>query len=132
MNVQSLLSRMDRIFSKNRQILAVYIIGSFAVGNLRKESDFDLVIVTNNRDLLTIDEVYNSIRHLSFPKNLDLSIVDNNSSPLFLYQTTSRGKRIYERSEKEASDFEAQVLHQYYDTNYIREIYYSYLKTKFT
>lgn len=123
--------QLNQIFQTNKHVIAVYVAGSYARKKAWKESDFDLVIVAHNSHFLPPAQVYESIRHLSFPKDLDLSVVDKNSSPLFLFQVISRGERIYEKNKEERVEFEAQVLHRYYDTDYIRKIYYSRLADKF-
>lgn len=128
----NLNNQLNQIFRLNRHVIAVYIAGSYARGIAGKESDFDLVVAVDDSRLLSEDLVYESVRHLSFPKDLDLSVVDKNSSPLFLFQTISRGERIYEKDNEDAVEFEAQVLHRYYDTDYIRKIYYSHLADKFS
>ena len=82
----------------------------------------DKVVLGNAEQIKTID----------FPKDLDLSVVDKNSSPLFLFQIVSTGQCIYQSSEKEKVSFEAFTLGNYYDTAHLRKIYYSYLKDKFS
>lgn len=127
-----LISQLVDILRQNKAVLGVYFIGSSAHRKTRKESDFDLAVLVDDRRLLNEDKVYELIRNLSFPKDLDLSVVDSKSSPLFLFEMVSRGQRIFTRSEEEIAAFAAYVLHKYYDTNHIRKIYYSYLKDKFS
>lgn len=129
--MNALLQQLKKIFKRNQSILAVYLIGSYAKKTVKSNSDFDLVVVVDNSKTVDFDQIYASIQHLKFPKNLDLSIVDNNSSPLFLFETVSKGIKIYERNLHESVKYEANALHRYYDTQHIRNIYYSYLKNKF-
>lgn len=115
--------------SKNPKIISGYILGSYLSGNTNSESDFDLAVVVNNK--LTESEVYDLIKKIKFPRDLDLSVVNKDSSPLFLFQIVSTGKRIYEKNFFEAIAFEDFSLHNYYDTAYLRKLNYSYLKQKF-
>jgi len=40
---------LEKIFKKNSESISVYIIGSYAKGIDRKDSDFDLVVVAENK-----------------------------------------------------------------------------------
>lgn len=113
------------------KIKLAYVLGSLVSGIAKKDSDFDLVVVLDNKNEISLDHVYNLVSGLNFPRGLDLSIVDKNSPPLFLFQIISNGVCIYKQLEKERVSFEAFVLKNYYDSAHLRKIYYSYLKQKF-
>ena len=123
-------NQIRKSLGKNSQIIAAYVIGSTISGKFTTESDFDLVVVTRNRKVTNYDKIYELIKHIQFPKNLDLSVVDKSSSPIFLYQTVSKGEKIYEKQKSLIDNFEAFALHNYYDTAHIRNIYHSHLKEK--
>ncbi|MDP3998129.1 MAG: nucleotidyltransferase domain-containing protein [bacterium] len=127
-----LISQIQKALQKEPRILAAYVIGSQVSQKTRPESDFDLAIVVGDKKLLNEDKIYELVRHLNFPKDLDLSVVDRSSSPLFLFQIISRGQRIYSSNPSKVASFEAFVLHYYYDTQHLRDIYYQGLKHKFT
>lgn len=128
---RNLILQIREALQKVPYILAAYVIGSSTTDVFTKESDFDIVIVMENRDTASVDVVYKLLSHIHYPRDLDLSIVDSHSSPLFLFQIVSTGDRIYSRSEVEAAYFEANVLKTYYDTSHLRNIYFSYLRNKF-
>ncbi len=128
---KKLISEIHKALSKEPKVKLTYVLGSVVSGRMKKDSDFDLVIVVDNKNEINFDHVYQLIFDLNFPKDLDLSIVDKASSPLFLFQITSTGVCIYKQSEKERVSFEAFVLKNYYDNAHLRKIYYSYLKQKF-
>ena len=88
------------------------------------------MVVQNTRSI-TQDHVYELIRHISFPRDLDLSVVDTTSSPLFLFHIVRDGKVIYEVSQQARMQFEAYALHTYYDTAHMRTIYAQYLPERF-
>lgn len=129
--IKTIKGELQKSFKNKPAILAAYFIGSFASANTNKESDFDLAVVVDGKNKTTVDDVYKLIQTIAFPRNLDLSVVDLSSSPLFLYQIISRGERVYVGDEKQAINFESRVLDKYYDTRHLREIYYLYLKDKF-
>ena len=128
---QKLQQSITTAFGRRPEILAAYVLGSVVSGKAVKESDFDLAVVVDNKKNLSFEKIYDLISSISFPRNLDLSVVDKSSSPLFLFQMISKGKKIYIRDHQEIVAFEAFVLHNYYDTQHMRNIYYSYLKEKF-
>ena len=128
---QKLQQSIVTAFGRRPEILAAYVLGSVVSGKAVKESDFDLAVVVDNKKNLSFEKIYDLISSISFPRNLDLSVVDKSSSPLFLFQMISKGKKIYIRDHQEIVAFEAFVLHNYYDTQHMRNIYYSYLKEKF-
>ena len=129
MDTDKLAAEISRALLDEKQAVSAYLAGSFIRGEARGDSDVDLVVAVQKRRADTTDKIYSLIKHIEFPKDLDLTVVDKASSPLFLFQVISKGKRIYQASE--AAAFEAAVLHGYYDTAHLRNIYYSYLKEKF-
>lgn len=131
MKNEDLYNQIHSALEKNPQILAAYVVGSTISGNVTSKSDFDLVVIVPNRKIMGEDKVYELIRHLEFPRDLDLSVADRASSPIFLYQIITKGLRIYKREDLDAGEFEAFVLHNYYDTAHIRNIYNIHLKEKF-
>ena len=126
-----LISQINASLSKEPGIKLAYVLGSVISGRAKTESDFDLAVVADNADKIGYKYIYSLISDINFPKDLDLSIVDKNSSPLFLFQIISTGQCIYQKSEKDKIAFEADTLKNYYDTAHLRKIYYSYLKGKF-
>ncbi len=128
---QKLQQSIASAFDRRPEILAAYVLGSVVSGKAVKESDFDLAVVVDNNKNLSFEKIYDLISSISFPRNLDLSVVDKSSSPLFLFQMISKGKKVYIRNHQETDAFEAFVMHNYYDTQHMRNIYHSYLKEKF-
>lgn len=127
-----LIMQIQSRAGKDANILAVYLFGSMPKGYAGHESDFDLAVVVDKKKPDSQDSIYELLKDIQFPKNLDLSVVDRASSPLFLFQVVSKGKRIYERDRSNMVQFEAFVLHNYYDTVHLRAIYARQLKKKFS
>lgn len=127
-----LKQQLNQSFLGSPQILVAYIIGSFAKGNESIDSDFDLALVVKNRQEINEKRLYASLFEIQFPKNLDLSIVDKDSSPLFLFQIASNGECVFSRSKADKIEFESLAMRRYFDNAHMRKIYHSYLKNKFT
>jgi predicted nucleotidyltransferase len=131
MVTQELILKIQKALSKDKSIIAGYVLGSMVNGNLKPDSDFDLAVMVEKKSLTTESKIYNLIAGISFPKDLDLSVVDKDSSPVFLFQAISTGVCLYKRSYEDKISLETNVAKNYYDTSHIRDIYYSYLKDKF-
>lgn len=129
--INTITDQLKKSFKDKPGVIGIYLIGSFASSNTSRESDFDLVVVVENKKRISIDDIYKLTRTISFPANPDLSVVDLSCSPLYLYQIISRGKILYSREERKVTEFEAKALDNYFDTQHIRSIYYSYLRDKF-
>lgn len=128
---QRLVLQINNALSKEPRIKLVYILGSVVSGRAKEDSDFDLAVVVEDKTKIEYKQIYNLLSRIHFPKDLDLSVVDKNSSPLFLFQAISTGNCLYQKSEEDRVNFEAFVLNNYYDSAHIRKIYHSYLKDKF-
>lgn len=128
---KNLSARIQRVLSQNTEVFGVYALGSFVKGKIHQESDFDLAVVVKNTAKITVSQIYDLLSDIKFPRDLDLSIVDKSSSPLFLFQAVSKGSCIYFKSEIERIKFETFVAKNYYDTAHLRKIYYFALKEKF-
>lgn len=131
MDTDKLAIEISRALGGEAEIVGAYLAGSFAAGETRPESDVDLVVAVKRKQADTASRIYSLIKEIEFPKDLDLTVVDKKSSPLFLFQVVSKGKRIYQSSASASVAFEAAVLRGYYDTAHLRNIYFSYLKDKF-
>lgn len=126
-----LIKAIRNRFSKVKTVDSIYIFGSSIRNYVRKESDVDLAFVVNDKNL-KINLIYSLLQDLHFPRDIDISLISESSSPLFLYQIISTGMRIYTRNEDRANAFEAYILRIYYDNAHMRDIYFSYLKQKFS
>lgn len=131
MNENALSLTLAQALGRDPTVVSAYLLGSFIRGEARADSDVDLAVVVRSKKSGTDDKIYELIRPIHFPKNLDLSVVDRSSSPLFLFQVVSKGKRIYEASTSDAASFEAFVLHRYFDTAHLRRLFESSLKDRF-
>ena len=128
---RKIISQIQKALSKESSVIACYALGSIISGNAKVDSDFDLAIVVKKKQTTTESQIYDLIAGISFPKDLDLSVVNKDSSPVFLFQIISTGLCLYQKSAQDKISFEAFVMKNYYDTSHIRNIYYSYLKDKF-
>lgn len=127
--MKDVYKNIDKALQKEEGVISAYVLGSF-LNKSKPPDDFDLAIVTYDKNLKHKD-IYKLLLNVSFPADLDLSIVNKSSSPLFLFQVIKNGKLIYSKDEKLSKSFEEFVMKNYWDTQHIRNIYNSYLPEKF-
>jgi predicted nucleotidyltransferase len=123
--------QIRNILEKEQDIIAAYHFGSFSENNSNGESDFDIAIVVANKKQVSEKKIYSLLKNVEFPKNLDITIVNKQSSPLLLYEIISHGELIFFENEDSRIIFESFVLKNYYDTAHIRNIYFNYLPQKY-
>jgi predicted nucleotidyltransferase len=105
-------------FSRQPEVIAVYLFGSYATGRARQESDLDLAVLTASRgaarELHDLELKY--FRELSslVPKNLDIVILDR-AGEILTYEILSKGRLIYERDREKRVEFEARRIVDYLD-----------------
>ncbi len=127
---ESIINSLKKAFSRNGDILAVYLFGSQITGTANKESDLDMAILVNNREKISEREILSFLQnnHISLPFETDLSCVDLASPPIFLFQIIKNGTCIYEKNPLERADLEAKIMNIYYDNRHLRDIYNHYLQ----
>ena len=122
------IEKVQKILARQPNVLTAYLFGSQAGGFASKKSDLDLAVVVEDKRKLNEFDLLKLLNKVRFSRDLDISVVDRTSSPLFLFEIISGGKRIYEKNRERIVAFEARVLNFYYDTRHLRNIYKIYLK----
>lgn len=130
LNPQS-LEKLQNIFKKMPQILAVYLYGSRVKGYATKNSDLDIAVVVDDVKDINYGDLYFKVSQNIEVVEVDLRVVTKETSPTFIFQVIKTGQCIYQRESKERVRFEAKVLNEYFDTQHLRDIYNSYLKQYF-
>lgn len=114
---------IHQYFSCQKDILCVYLFGSFAKNKDNQFSDIDVAILFNEN---TAKEQYSTrilsfIDELSKLTNKEIDAVALNSSNTFLkYQIIKEGLRLFE-STRPGRDFEAKAIIEYFDYIPIRK-----------
>jgi predicted nucleotidyltransferase len=105
------------------------LLGSRIKGYGVKNSDLDMAIFVDDKkkvSLRKISSLFNK-KKIDIPYEIDISIVDLSSSPLFLFQIIKDGQCIYSKSPLGKTELELKIMHIFYDTQHIRNIYHQYL-----
>ncbi len=130
--IEELQNQLNQIFKSNKKVLAVYLFGSQAGEYAVADSDLDLAIFVNKKDEFSKREfVKKLIKEIKIPYELDLSIIDYKSPPIFLFEIIKNGDCIYSKTAELRPTIEGKIMHIYYDTQHLRDIYSQYLDKSF-
>ena len=128
LEISKLTNQVKKIADLVPEIKLIYLFGSQAVDRVNEESDLDIAVFVENQDEVSVRKLLVKFNQVGInPINLDLSVVDLNSSPLFLLQIIKKGKCLYKRKETLQASIEGKIMQRYYDTQHMRDIYSYYL-----
>ncbi len=131
MEKDKLIEKIKKALSKQPVRLA-YLYGSFATGNVHKESDVDIAVVlepnTDKADYQIAGEIHSEVGG-GLPE-IDVREINLNSDPTFLANVLSPAKPIYVKDERERISFETKAYQSYYDSVQLNEINYYYIKKR--
>lgn len=128
----SQIKKMRDYFAKQKDILAVYLYGSFAKGTTHKKSDLDIAVLFSRPVNLyhRLGRIYSNLCDLKLPAEPEVRDVDLDSSPVYLLNVIN-GQLIFSQNDIKRINFEVQALKQYYDTQRLRDIKYHYMNQRF-
>ena len=113
-------TRLDNFFKKLGNVELVFIHGSFAKGQARKDSDIDVAILFKREpDVGQYVNVYLELTSL-LKREIDISVL-NNASPVFRMQVLKYGIPVFQRERKLYVDFFADTVKRYEDVRIMRE-----------
>lgn len=116
-------------FAKQKDVVAVYLYGSFAKGTISKRSDIDLGVVFEGEvDLYhRLGQIYSDLPKLHIePDVRDLNL---NYSPVYLLNVI-QGRLLYSRNENKRVEFEVEVMRRFYDTQILRNTMLTYMRRR--
>lgn len=128
---QSDIEKIQSYFATQKDIIVVYLYGSFAYGNPHKGSDIDIAVLFEGSVNLyeRLGSLYSEFPTLSIPVEPEIRDISLKNSPVFLVNVL-QGKMIYSKNEEERVKFEVSVMNQFYDSQRLRDIDYSYMKKR--
>lgn len=123
------LGKIRDYFSRKPEVVVVYLYGSFARGDAKKDSDIDLGILLSKKEdkpfhlpqVIFADELKKIINKNVEIQDLDVCRID------FAHRVLSEGKVIYSGSERKRINFEEKTLRTYFDLKPSFDQYYYYL-----
>lgn len=126
------LTKIRDYFGKKPEVVAVYLYGSFAKGEAKKDSDVDLGVVFSKEkrkkekpfslpQVVFADDLVEILKRKVEIQNLNACSVE------FCHRVLSEGKLIFGRGNQERVSFEVQVTKKYFDLKPFIEEYYYFL-----
>lgn len=118
--MESELNKAIQILKEEFNPIVIYLFGSAARNQLRKDSDIDIAFLTENE----IDPYicFMKVQELADIFKRDVDLIDlNTSSTVFKAQVVGTGKRIYCSDETKRMYFEMRALKAYAILNEERE-----------
>lgn len=125
------IKKIQSYFASQKDIVTVYLYGSFAHGKQHNGSDLDIAVLFNNEANLyeRLGRLYADFPKLSVKAEPEVRNINLKHSPVFLMNVV-QGKNIYSRDEVKRIEFEVAVMREFYDTQMLRSIDYSYMKER--
>ena len=125
------LDKLQKYFVTQKDIVAVYLYGSFASGNPHKGSDLDIGVLFDGEVNLyeRLGSLYSNFPDLSIKVEPEVRSIGLKESPVFLMNVI-QGRNIYSKNEAARVEFEVNVMNRFYDTQRLRDLDYDYMKKR--
>lgn len=122
------IKKIHDYFAKQKDVVAVYLYGSYAYGNPHKRSDIDFGVVFDPpiKTYYRLGEIINDLIDLKLPDEPDVRNINLQNSSVYLMNVVS-GKLIYSKDEVRRIAFEVAIFNQFYDTQRMRNVNYYYM-----
>ncbi len=126
------IQKIQGYFASQKDVVAVYLYGSFAHGNPHKGSDLDIAVLFDGKVNLyeRLGRLYSESPKLSIKAEPEVRNVDLNQSPIYLSEVIA-GVLIYSSDEVKRVQFEVGVMNTLRDTEYLRNLRHKYLQESF-
>lgn len=103
---------VEGIRSEIPDVLAIYLFGSAAAGELRRDSDIDLAVLLPAA--LPVERLWSLAQLLAVSAGRDVDLIDlQSTSTVMQAQIVSTGKRLYCANELLCAEFEDRVYSDY-------------------
>ncbi len=125
------IKKIKDYFASQKDVMAVYLYGSFAGGNPHKGSDLDIAVLFDGEvDLYRrLGRMYGDFPVLSIKAEPEVRNISLKDSPVFLMNVI-QGKNVYANDEAKRVEFEVAVMREFYDSQRLRDIDYGYMKQR--
>lgn len=126
------IKKLRDYFASQKDVIAVYLYGSFANGNTHKGSDLDIAVLFEPGVNLyeRLGRLHTGFPKLSIKAEPEVRNIDLNQSPVFL-QNVLRGKCIFSSDESKQINFAVAAMNIYRDTEYLRKLKFDYMDQSF-
>jgi predicted nucleotidyltransferase len=120
-NIEDKINTLIKYFETNDDILAVWLIGSYATEYQTEKSDIDFSILFN-KDVSIIEEMKISCNISDIIGFENVDTVDLKKAPITLqFKTIKEGRSLYEADFIKTSDYIEYVINRYREEKYYIE-----------
>lgn len=121
-NKQRIIKKIVSYIKNRKEIICVYIFGSFLSSNDFSDIDLGLLLRKDSDDVLFYEiALENQLEDLiGFP--FDVRVLNNAPIP-FIYNVLSKGKVVIDNEPNLRADFESRIFRMYFDFDYFRKRY---------
>lgn len=126
------IKKIQNYFASQKDVVTVYLYGSFVSGNPHSRSDLDIAVLFDGEvDLYErLGSLYSGFPELSIKAEPEVRNIDLEQSPVFLMNVV-RGEPVYSKDEQKRLRFEVEVMNVFRDTEYFRKLKYYYMDKSF-
>lgn len=120
-NIEDKINKLVDFFKSNKNIVAVYIIGSYGTENQREDSDIDIALLFEN-EISIMNEMNISCDISDIIGYGKVDTIDLKKAPITLqFKAIKEGRCLYEADYIAVSDYIEYVLNRYRDEKYYLE-----------
>lgn len=124
------IKKIQDYFSIQKDVVAVYLYGSFAKGTTHPRSDIDFgVLFDKYADFHRLGQIYSDLCDLKLPAEPEVRSISLTQPPVFLLNVI-QGQLLFSSNEHRKNEFEVAALRQYYDTQRLRDIRHYYMQKR--
>ncbi|HBE80946.1 MAG TPA: nucleotidyltransferase domain-containing protein [Firmicutes bacterium] len=117
--IKEKIGHLQTFFHQQRQVMTVYIFGSFGTSEQSPLSDIDLAVLFDS-NLSLLDELRFAAEVSSVLGRDDVDVINLNKAPVYIqHRAIYSGSRIYEKTPEKTQDFIENVLEEYHDYEFI-------------
>jgi predicted nucleotidyltransferase len=116
--IEEIRAQLEPFFQHDGSIVFSYVFGSTALGVTNKESDIDIAVYLNTKQVedtfkkrLQLIEKFQSY----LQKSCDVVVLNELNSIFFKFVIIKEGKLVFERDHGQRVDFELNTMQEYYD-----------------
>lgn len=129
---QRTISKLEKILTREPEVLAAYSFGSQALDYPSAKSDLDIGLVVKNSQKIDYRQLYSKISSQIKRKEVDLRLIEiDDFDPLFAFNVIKSDLCLYKKSEEERIQIEKKIMKVLFDNQHTREIYHHYLDKSF-
>lgn len=124
------IKKIQHYFSTQKDVVAVYLYGSFAKSTTHPRSDIDFGVLFNKKvDFHRLGQIYSDLCDLKLPAEPEVRSIFLTQPPVFLLNVI-QGQLLFSSNEDMKNEFEVATLRQYYDTQRLRDIQHYYMQKR--